>query len=369
MIAYVFSVATLPPFLISIALGILKPYTAIDPPRWLQLGLMVLSILAPWWLAQKDIKLSTRITSLIELSTICLIVLMFCLFFRHNGTIVDRPQISLDGFSPNQFHLGLVLAFLCFGGFETAAELGAEARRPFIVIPRVLFFVVGFTGTFFVFSSYSVVAVLRFFGPLPETELTPLPLLAHFLNADWLGTLALVGICFSLLASSLGCINAAGRVLYALAHRGLVYRRLGASHSRNATPHFSIALVSLAALTMTISMVLGGLSLADIISYVGGIASFGFLFAYLLVAIAAPVDLKKRGTLRWYNIALAALTAALLLIPIAGSLYPVPEWPASLLPYIYFGLLLAGIGCFFYVRKTDPGRLQVVEEELLETTG
>jgi hypothetical protein len=67
-------------------------------------------------------------------------------------------------------------------------------------------------------------------------------------------------------------------------------------------------------------------------------------------------------------VALAVLTIALLTVPLTGSLYPIPDYPSNLLPYIFLAMLLAGVGYFLYVKKTDPERLKLVEAELLGPT-
>jgi amino acid transporter len=365
MIAYVFSIATIPAFVVNLVFGLLTQFFGYDGSRSLAFGIMILSVVCPWWLAQRDIKLSTRVTSLIELSTLSLIIILLAFFFWHKGTVVDPAQLHLQGFTFTQFHMGLVLAFFCFGGFETAAELGAEARQPLVSIPRTLKIIVGSVGLFFIFVAYGVTDAFQGVEPSLDKQDAPLTTLAHSLNADWIATLITVGIGFAMMACALGCLNASGRVLYALAHRGLFPAAVGVTHPTHSTPHRSIAIVAVITIIISVSLSLLGFSTMDLLTYLGTLGSFGFLLTYLLVAIAAPFYLKKQGKLQPWNVALAILTIALLIIPLAGSLYPVPEYPSNLLPYIFLAMLLVGISYFLYVKKTDPERLKLVEAELL----
>jgi amino acid transporter len=365
MIAYIFGISTIPPQLINLVFGLLHRFSDIPVTLPASLGIIAIAIALPWWLAQRDIKLSTRITCLIEIGTMMLIIGLIGYSFWQKGSVFDPAQLHLQDFTLSQFHLGLVFAFFCFGGFETASELGAEARRPLVMIPRALFIVVTIIGVFFIFSAYGITSAFEGRDPGLDKEETPLLTMAGFLNVGWVGTLISIGLCSTLLASSLGCLNAGARVLYAMANRGLFYSGARVTHAEHATPHLAIAIVSIVGTGSGVVLFLFGLSPSDILNYLGTLCSFGFLFAYLLVAIAAPVYLKKQGKLRPWNVALAILTIALLIVPIAGSLYPVPEYPSNLLPYIFLAMLLAGMGYFLYVKKTDPARLKLVEGELL----
>jgi len=95
------------------------------------------------------------------------------------------------------------------------------------------------------------------------------------------------------------------------------------------------------------------------------IATFGFLVAYILVAVAAPVYLRRLGALRPHHIAAAAITVALLALPLIGSLYPVPEWPNSILPYVFVALVAAGLGPFWLMRMRAPHDLVRIRADFL----
>jgi hypothetical protein len=89
-------------------------------------------------------------------------------------------------------------------------------------------------------------------------------------------------------------------------------------------------------------LLLRGTAAMDIFGYLGSIATFGFLLSYALVSVAAPVFLRARGELRFKGIAFSVAALLLLAIPIVGSVYPVPEAPYSLLPYVFLALMGAG---------------------------
>ena len=365
LMAYVLFIATIPPQIANLIAGVLHDrYAWVENPL-LQVAIMVASVLLPWWLAQQDVRLSARVTSVIEIATMLLVLFLVAYSFWLSGNIVDDAQLDLSHFDFARFHPGLVLAFLCFGGFESAVELGAEARRPFVMIPRILLIVVGLLTLFFVTASYGIVAAFHHIAPGLDKQVSPLVILSASLGVGPVGAAITAGFLCSLLASSLGCINAAGRVLYAFSHRGLFFRAAGATHKRHGTPHRAIAIVTLLGLGVALTLKLCGVQPLDQLSYVGTLSSLAILASYLLVAIAAPAFAARQGALTPGALARAVLTVCLLAVPLVGCLYPVPDYPLNRLPYVYLALTALGTVYFLAVRKIDPTRLDAREDELL----
>ncbi len=55
---------------------------------------------------------------------------------------------------------------------------------------------------------------------------------------------------------------------------------------------------------------------------------------------------------------------ALMLFVIWGSIYPVPDYPANLLPYIFLVYMLLGVAWFLFLKKTAPQELLNIEHDL-----
>jgi hypothetical protein len=73
----------------------------------------------------------------------------------------------------------------------------------------------------------------------------------------------------------------------------------------------------------------------------GTLAALGFITAYALVSIAAPLFVKSLGQAKPGHWVLAAASLVLLLVPTIGSFYPVPSPPVLYFPYaflVYFAL-------------------------------
>src|SRR5271169_3442154 len=86
-----------------------------------------------------------------------------------------------------------------------------------------------------------------------------------------------------------------------------------------------------------------GMEVLDIFNDAGTMGAFGFLGAYFLVTIAAPVFLKKRKEMKVKDVVFCAAGVLLMLIPAVGSVYPVPAPPQNYYPYVFLGYIMLGV--------------------------
>jgi len=107
-------------------------------------------------------------------------------------------------------------------------------------------------------------------------------------------------------------------------------------------------------------------NLIDAFGYFGTLASFGFLVVYMLVSIGTPLYLRRIGTLQPRHLLVSVASVVLILIAIEGSLYPVPNWPLWIIPYLFMGLVAAGVAYFLFLRWRAPQNLLAIEADLLD---
>ena len=94
-------------------------------------------------------------------------------------------------------------------------------------------------------------------------------------------------------------------------------------------------------------------------------AAFGFLVAYFLITVAAPVYLKKLGELSWRNVVLAGVAVLCLMVPTDRQLLSAcRRGPVNLFPYIFLGWMAVGAGWLFIVNRRRPGILADIEVDL-----
>jgi amino acid transporter len=367
LIGYIFTAAAVVNGTVYTTLSVLHSVGITSFDAGLTYGIAVVAAVVAWWLAYRDIRLSTRTTLLIEIATIALILAVVVGYFVHRGNVVDAPQIQLEGVDFEKLRLGLVLAFFSFVGFESAAVLGAEAKDPHRLIPRsVIASVIG-VGLLFIVSAYALTAGFRGVEPPLNTAEAPLTTLANTFGGGIIGFLVSVGVALSFFACILGSINAAARVLYTLSRHGLFHGSAGSTHASNSTPHVAATLVAIIALGLAVSLSANGWAILDGYGILGSIATYGFLVSYLLVSLGAPFYLRRNGLLKWQHVASAALAIVLLAAVLFGVVYPVPAWPYNILPYLFLGLLGLGVAYFLLLRLVAPARLVEVEADLLGT--
>lgn len=339
--------------------------TAFDGPLIVLLSLAV--IVAAWWLAYRDIRLSTRTTLVIELTTVALILAVVLGSILVVGPAVDQSQVHLQGVTADQLRLGLVLAFFSFVGFESATTLGGEAAHPLRTIPRAVIVSVVLIGLFFIVSAYGLTGAFQGASVSLDKASAPLDTAAARIHIGAIGYLIDLGVALSFFACTLGSLNAGARVLFTLSHHGLFHGSASASHRVNAMPHVAVTLLAVIAIALSLTLTQSGHDLLDAFGLLGTIATFGFLFAYGLVAAGTPFLLYRLGQFRPWHGLVSIITILLLLIPLVGSVYPVPGWPYAILPYIFVVLLALGVAWFFILRAVAPQSLLALEQDLLAT--
>jgi amino acid transporter len=217
------------------------------------------------------------------------------------------------------------------------------------------------------------IEVLAFSGTstnLGKTE-APLDFLAHHAGLGFLGVLISLGALLSFFSCTLACINSTARVFFAMAHHGVLHDALSEAHESNQTPHVAIALSALITFLVPASLNIFGIKAFDAQGYFGTICSYGFLLVYILVSIAAPVYLYRLRKLRSVDVVFSVLGVGFMMLPVVGmigipgsNLFPVPEFPNNVFPYLFLLYLIAGCGWFFFQRIRSPKMLRKMRQSV-----
>jgi hypothetical protein len=83
-----------------------------------------------------------------------------------------------------------------------------------------------------------------------------------------------------------------------------------------------------------------------------------------MLCIVAPLDLQRSGEMKLRHLALAIVGTALMLFVIFGSVYPVPEYPYNILPYIFFAYLVVGAAWFALLKLKSPQTLESIQHDM-----
>ena len=327
--------------------------------------LIGISVLAAWYVAYKDIKLSTRLSLALEFASVSLILLLVGVTLYRFGWKLDLDQLTLKGTSLDALRGGLVLAIFSFTGFESAATLGSEAKNPLKSIPRAIVRSAVIVGGLFVLASYAQVIGFQGYSETLDKSTAPLNVLANRAGLSSIGLLIDLGAIISFFACVLASINAGARILFLMGRHGVFHASTGDAHHKNETPHIAVTIASVLAFIPAAILSIRGAVDFDIYGWVGTIATFGFIVAYIAISVAAPVYLKRRGELKAQHIIFSTIAIISLVVATIGNIYPVPSYPYNILPYIFLGLLLAGVAWIGYIYKIQPKVIEDIREDAL----
>lgn len=324
---------------------------------------IAVSILLSWYVAYKDIQLSARLMLALEFASVSLILVLVGVTIFNNGFKLDWEQLLLKNTTLDALKGGLVLAIFSFAGFESAATLGTEAKSPLTSIPKAIVRSTIIVGAIFVFSSYAQVLGFHGFTETLDKSSAPLNVLADRAGLSSLGLLINVGAIVSFFACTLASINAAARILFLMSSHGIFHSIASDTHEKNSTPHKAVTIASIIAFFPAAILSIIGVGDFDIYGWVGTVATLGFIVTYIIISIAAPLYLKRRGELKVRNLVTSVLSLLVLGLAILGNLYPVPPAPYNYLPYLFLALLLGGAAWIWVIHNFHPLVVDRIQSE------
>jgi amino acid transporter len=336
--------------------------------------LFAICVVSAWFLAYKDITFSTILMLVFEGVSVALILMLAFLALTKTG-VVDTAQLHPVGHGLKDIGLGVVVAIFSLVGFECATAFGEEAREPLKTIPRAVIASLLLTGTFFVFITYVETHALAGNTPTLDQLDAPLTTLSANLGVKWMGVLISIGAMISFFALALSCMNAGARVLFTMGRYAIFPISIGSSHKENLTPHVAISLFAAIQFLIPTSFILlsygavGGWQMVpfDAFNDAGLFGAMGFCGAYVLISLATPFYLKKIGELKPHHVAIAVISLVLLMVPIVGTVYPVPSYPMNYFPYIFMAYVVVGI-VLVSIRSRSHVEIDGIRKVLEETT-
>jgi amino acid transporter len=336
-----------------------------DNNVWVYTGLIIFDFVVPTTIAVLGMGISARTSLVLEGISICIILFLCITIWVHKGGVFDVKQLTLKGITPGGVLVGVVLSIFAFVGFESAGSLGMEARNPFKAIGRAIMLSCIVVGIFYLIVSYSQVYGFQGTKPGFAAATAPLPQLAEMAGLHALAPVIALGITCSTFACTLACINAAGRIAFAMAHDGLGVPALQRTHPTWRTPYVALFVVAAISFLFSFTCNLARVNFIELTGWSGSVAAFGFMLAYVLVCIAAPVWLARQG-LQWIQFAVVGGIGAVMMalvfwsswLPqlIPGGLFPALTGVAAWLPYVFFAWALIGLVWYFAYRRANPGK-------------
>ena len=128
-----------------------------------------------------------------------------------------------------------------------------------------------------------------------------------------------------------------------MSKNGLLPARFGQTHGVNGTPHLAVFTSTFISLAAAVVLATLNCPLLDIVGWLGTLATFGFLYAYMATSLSAARLLKKLGCLTPLKIFVVAVSVFVLAGTLLGSVYPVQAAPYCYLPFVFVTYMLTGL--------------------------
>ncbi len=342
--------------------GLLLDMVHLHPPTAV---LFAIGCATAWFIAFRDVKLSTRIMLALEVMSMALILILGVLVLQRHHTAIDLDQFDVRTMDFSGLKAGLILAVFSYVGFESATTLGEEAKNPLKSIPRAVLLSTAISGVFFIVSAYIAVLGFKAMGGSLATSTAPFNELASNLNLDLLGILISIGAVVSLFACTLANVTAASRIIYSMGRHGIFHPHLATAHKTNDTPHNATTMASSIIFILAFILLSLGRSVLEIFNDLSTIATYGFLTVYALICVAAPMYLQRRKQLTAGAIGLAIISIAFLIPAIIATVYPAPAAPANVFPVYFLGYVVLGILWYALIRsRASSTVLAQIEHDL-----
>src|ERR671930_2339701 len=334
---------------------------------------VLLSAAIVFFLTYRDVRLSTRAGVLLGAFEIAVFLALAIWMILSNGGTLQafNPSHAPEGTLNGTFK-GMVFAILAFIGFEAAAPLGEEARRPRWTVPRAVVLSAFGIGLLYVLCSYAWVIGTGFDGFTKATLAAADPwrhLGKVFWSAGWV--LVWLAILNSAIANSNAGVNAATRIIYAMGRNGALPRIFARTHPTHRTPH--IAIIAQTVLGLAVALLLGWKYSSNLItafSIIATAVTIVVLVVYIVVCFSCIAYYSRPARLGAFNPLLhwifPLLGAAAFVPPLYYQYFPLPAYPIRYANWIAIGWLAAGAVVTAFVPRrmlADTEHFFAVEEE------
>lgn len=292
--------------------------------------------------------ISLLFTLIALFAIIAVVVIAFSGYTAHRENFYAiSTQAPAEGFTILGFVSAMVLAMrAAFWGYEgwiALGFIGSEVRESAKNLPKALV-----AGICVVISVYLLVNTAYFFvmpvdEMLAEVVKNENSIAAILVVDKMLGQDGVYIISGMILVSTFGCTNAtimvSARIYYAMAQKGLFFRRAALSHPRNNTPHYALIYQCIWACLLVFSGSFDFLTDLVVIS--------GFIFFGLIVWGVVHLRKKMKDVERSYTTPLYPFVpVAFVLFCVVLTVVSFVESPLKSLTGM--GLILSGLPFYYY---------------------
>jgi amino acid transporter len=317
---------------------------------WLPIALAGLALI--WFLAAREIRTAARSLLVVEAVSLALILALMAVIVvrlavgdppgqqRITGDVLDLP----GGTSLATVGLAATFGLLSFAGFESAGSFGEESERPTSSIPRSMVLAIALGTVFYV--ACVAVQTMAFGADARGIETflgseAPLSALADAYVGDGAGDVLALAALVSAVGAGLGCASVCARMLFALGRDRRLPARLATVSSATGAPAVGLAAVLvLDACGLTVFAIVGTEPMR-VFFYFATFGVLNLLVMYVLTNLAAIRLLLQRS--RPWEALLPVLGIAVAVYVLYRNVWPVPDPPFDVFPYLVAAWLAIGV--------------------------
>jgi amino acid transporter len=333
-----------------------------------------LDVNIPWWLiglipaglmiflAFEGIRSSLRTALVLFTLEVCVVLALALIVVGQGGADGLTLKPLTPAASPHGFDgltTGFVFAALSFVGFEAAATLGDEVKRPRQIVPRAVLLSVLAVGLLYVFCVWAEVVGL---GMAKTNTLdgsaTPWNDLAG-MYATWMKWPVIIASVSSMFAVMINSSNGIVRILHTMGREGLLPHTLAHIDPRRHTP--SRAVFATGAFTIVTALIVGAISGglgsptggSNVYGYLGFLLTLGILPVYVLTNLAAARYFAASGRFSLIRHGVLPLGGAALMVALLfGQIVEQTTKPYTWFPWvIVIWVLLVAAGALWLAAK------------------
>lgn len=213
----------------------------------------------------------------------------------------------------------LLTVFFAYVGIELVGVTAEESVHPARDVPRALFYTVGIVVLLFVIGIFILMAILPW--AQAGTSSSPFVDAIKSLNIPVLATIFNWIVISASVSSVDGALYTASRMLFTQAREGNFPKALATTNPRRRVPTPAIAIT---ASCTFVGALLAYFFPTSAYIFVASLSTFGFLFAWLMIALAQPLYRRKMGAewvrnLKWKT-PLYPLTPIIAVVTVVGAL-------------------------------------------------
>ena len=302
-------------------------------------GLLAIAVIMVFsFIHYHSLLVGTRVQNVLTLFKIGLVVAFIVtgLFWGNGSAGHFSCNLDMGTLFESKFAVSLIFVSFAYSGWNAAAYLGGEIKRPAINIPLALF-----AGTFVVLCLYLLLNIVYVYaldvkemsGVLEVGAKSAVSLFGGHLSRYYSGAITI-----ALLSVLSAMIMTGPRVYYAMAKDGVFFELFGKVNGLRRTPAYSIFLQSGIAILMVITA-----SFDKLLIYIG----FTLSLCAMLTVVGMMVLRKTRPSLdRSYKTFGYPLTPLLFIL---GNLWIIYFSVKSRPVISLFGLTTIGLGLLVYL--------------------